>query len=141
LYASPNIIKVMKWRRMRLEGHVARVGKMWNAYKILVRKPEGKKQLGRRRRRCESNGKRWEDADWIYPVQVRDQWQAVVNTVMNLRVLQKAENFVTSWVTISFSRRILLHRVSYNILKPMATRNFFPGGKAAGAWSWPLTSM
>jgi len=45
----------------------------------------------------------------------RDQWQALVNTVMNLCVLQKTGNFLTSWETISFSWRTQLHRVSYRL--------------------------
>jgi hypothetical protein len=48
--------------------------------------------------------------DWIHLSQHRDQWRALVNKVMNLRVQWKAGNFWTSWVTISFSRRTLFHR-------------------------------
>jgi hypothetical protein len=51
LYASPNIIRVIKSRRMRWAGHVSRMGEMRNAYKILVGKPEGKRPLGRPKRR------------------------------------------------------------------------------------------
>jgi hypothetical protein len=53
IYASPNIIKIIKSKRMRQMRHVANMGEMINAYKILVRKPEGKRQLGRHRHRCE----------------------------------------------------------------------------------------
>jgi hypothetical protein len=62
-----------------------------NAYKIVVGKPEGKRPLGRPRRRWEDNirmGLReieWEDVDWINPAQDAGQWQALMNTVMNLR--------------------------------------------------------
>jgi hypothetical protein len=65
---------------------------MRNAYKILVRKLEGKKPLGRRRHRWEDNIKMevreigYKDVDWMYVAQERDQWLAVVNTVMNLWV-------------------------------------------------------
>jgi hypothetical protein len=52
--------------------------------------------------------------DWIHLAQDRGQRQVLVNTVMNLPVPWKAGNFVTSWVPISFSRMILLHRVGYN---------------------------
>jgi hypothetical protein len=45
LYSSPNIIKIIKSRRMRWAGHVARMGQKINAYEILVRKPEGKRPL------------------------------------------------------------------------------------------------
>jgi hypothetical protein len=51
LYLSPSIIGMIKSRRMRLVGHVARMGKKRNEYRILVRKPEGKSPLGRPRRR------------------------------------------------------------------------------------------
>jgi hypothetical protein len=50
LYSSPSIIRIIKWRRMRWEEHVARMKKM-NVYRLLVRKPEGKRLLGRPRRR------------------------------------------------------------------------------------------
>jgi hypothetical protein len=47
LYPSPNIIKMTKSRNIRLAGHVARMGMKRNAYRILVGKPEGKRQIGR----------------------------------------------------------------------------------------------
>jgi hypothetical protein len=53
-----------------------------------------------------------EGVDWIYLAQDRNAWQAVVNTVMNHRVLCKAGHFLSSRTTVSFSRRSLLHRVS-----------------------------
>jgi hypothetical protein len=67
------------------------MGRMRNAYKILVGKPEGKRPLGRPRRRWEDNIKmnlreiEWEGVDWIRVPQDRDQWRALVNMVMNLR--------------------------------------------------------
>jgi hypothetical protein len=51
LYSSPNIIRIIKPRRMRWVGHVARMGEKINAYTLLVGKPEGKRPLGRPRRR------------------------------------------------------------------------------------------
>jgi hypothetical protein len=63
-----------------------------NAYRILVGKPEGKRPLGRRRRRWVDNIKidlreiGWDGMDWINLVQDRDQWRALVNMVMNLQV-------------------------------------------------------
>jgi hypothetical protein len=55
LYSSPNIIRVIKSRRMRLAGHASRMGKGRGVYRVLVRRPEGKKPLGRPRRRWEYN--------------------------------------------------------------------------------------
>jgi len=55
LYAPPNIIRTIKSRRVSLAGHVAHMGEIINAYKILVGKPEGKRQLGRRRCRWDDN--------------------------------------------------------------------------------------
>jgi hypothetical protein len=67
------------------------MGEKRNAYMILVGKPEGKRPLGRPRRRWEDNIKMdlreiWGGVDWIDLAQDRDQWRPLVNTVMNLRV-------------------------------------------------------
>jgi hypothetical protein len=78
---------------MRCAGHIARIGEKRNACRISVRKPEGKKPLGRLRRRWEDNIRMdlreigWGGMDWIDLAQDRDRWRAVANTVMNLRVL------------------------------------------------------
>jgi hypothetical protein len=58
LYASPSIIRIMKSRRMRWAEHVARMGENWNVYRLLLIKPEGKRPLGRPRRR-------WVDNIWM----------------------------------------------------------------------------
>jgi hypothetical protein len=92
LYSSPNIIRMIKSRRMRWARHIARMGEKRNAYRIWMGKPEGNRPLGRRRRRWIENIKMdlgellWDGMDWIYLAQDRGQWRALVNTVMNLRV-------------------------------------------------------
>jgi len=53
-----------------------------------------------------------EDVDWIHLVQNTDQWRVLVKTVKNLRIPKKVWNFMISWMTISFSRRTLFHKVS-----------------------------
>ena len=55
LYSQPNIVRVIKSRRMRWAWHVARVGERRGVHRVLVRKPEGKRPLGRPRRRWEDN--------------------------------------------------------------------------------------
>ena len=55
LYCSPNIVRVIKSRRMRWAGHVARVGEERGVYRVLVGKPEGKRPMGRPRRRWVDN--------------------------------------------------------------------------------------
>jgi hypothetical protein len=92
LYCSPSIIIMIKSRRMRWAGHVARMGEKNNAYRILVGTPEGKRPLRRPRRRWEDNIRMdlreigWGGMDWIDMAEGRDQWSALVNAVMNLRV-------------------------------------------------------
>jgi hypothetical protein len=71
LYSSPSIIRMIKSRRMRWAGHVTRMGEKRNAYRILVGKPEGKRPLGRLRRRWEDSIKMnlreigWDGMNWI----------------------------------------------------------------------------
>ena len=55
LYCSPNIVRVIKSRRMRWAGHVARMGEERGVYRVLVGKPEGKRPMGRSRRRWVDN--------------------------------------------------------------------------------------
>jgi hypothetical protein len=92
LYSSPTIVRVIKSRRMRWVGHVARMGEGRGVHRVLVGRPEGKRPLGRPRRRWEDNIKLdvWETgidgANWIQLAQNRVQWQAFANTVMNLHV-------------------------------------------------------
>jgi len=92
LYSSPIIFRVMKSRRMRWAGHVARMGAKRCVYRVLVGKPEGKRPLGRPRRRWEDNIKMdlhevgFGGMDWIELAEDRDGWRALVNVAMNLRV-------------------------------------------------------
>jgi hypothetical protein len=92
MYSSPNIVRVIKSRRMRWARHVARMGEGRVVYRVLVGKPEGRRPLGTPRRR-------WEDnirmdfrevgcgcVDWMELAQDRDRRRALVSAVMNLRV-------------------------------------------------------
>jgi hypothetical protein len=91
-YPSPSIIRIIKFRRMSWAGHVARMGEKENAYRLLVGKPEGKRPLGRPRRRWVDNIRMdlgevaWGDVDWIALAQDRNRWRALVNSVLNFQV-------------------------------------------------------
>jgi hypothetical protein len=92
LYSLPSIIRIIKSRRMRWAGHVARMGENRNAYRLLVGKPKEKRPLGRPRRRWVDNITMdileigWGGVDWIGLAQDRDKRRALVNAVMNLLV-------------------------------------------------------
>jgi hypothetical protein len=93
LYSSPKIVRVIKSRRMRWAEHVARMGEGKGVYRVLVGRPEGKRPLGRPRRRWEDNIKMdlkdtgIDVANWIQLAQDRVQLRAFVRTVMNFTFL------------------------------------------------------
>ena len=103
---------------MRWAGHVARMGEERGVCRVLVGKPEGRRPLGRPRRRWVDNIRMDLQEvgcgymDWIRLAQNRDRWRTLVSAVMNLRVPWNAGNFLTSCKPVSFSRRILHHGVS-----------------------------
>ena len=92
LYSLPNIVRVVKSRRMRWAGHVGRMGEGRGVHRVLVGKPDGKIPVGRLRHRWEDNIKMELQevggvcGDWVELVQDRDRWRALVGTVRNLRV-------------------------------------------------------
>jgi hypothetical protein len=92
LYSLFNIVRVVKSRRMRWAGHVARMGEDRGVYRVLVRKPEKRRPLGRPRRRWEDNIKMdlqkvgGGRGDWIELAQDRKRWRALVGTVRDFRV-------------------------------------------------------
>jgi hypothetical protein len=92
MYSSPNILRVIKSRRMRWVRHLACMGEGRGVYRVLVGRPEGKRPLGRPRHRLEDNikmdlGERGiNGVNWIWLAQDRIQWWPFVNMVMNLQV-------------------------------------------------------
>jgi hypothetical protein len=94
LYCSPNIVRVIKSRRMRWAGLVECMGEGRGVYRVLVGKPEGERQLGRRRSRWEDNIKvdlqevGCGDIEWIKLAQDRDRWRALVNAVLKFHKMR-----------------------------------------------------
>ena len=92
MYSSPNIVQVIKLRRMRLAGHVACMGEERGMCRVLVGKPEGKRPLWRHRHRWVGNIRMDLQEvgcgymDWIGLAQDRERWRTLVSAVKNLRV-------------------------------------------------------
>jgi hypothetical protein len=92
MYSSPNTVRVIKSRKMRLGGHVEGMGGEREVYRVLVGKQEGKRPLGRPRRRWVDNIRMDLQEvgcgfmDWIGMAQDRDRWRTVVSAVMNIWV-------------------------------------------------------
>jgi hypothetical protein len=101
-YSSPSIVRINKARKMRWAGLVARMGEKRYAYRLLVGKPEGRRPLGRPRRRWLNNIRMdlvevgCGDVDWIGLAQDRDRWRALVISVLNMRALSKIGLLVQS---------------------------------------------
>jgi hypothetical protein len=92
LYSLPNLVWVIKSRRMRWAGHVACMGEGRVVHRVLVGKPERKRPMGRPRRRWEDNIRMDLQevgcgcVDWLGLAQNRDRWRALVSAVMNFRI-------------------------------------------------------
>ena len=112
---SSNIVRVIKSRRMRWAGNVARMGEERGVYRVLVRKPEGKRPLWRPRRRWVENIRTDLQEvgcgymDWIGLAQDRDGWRKLVSAVMNLQVPWNGGNFLTSCKPV----KELKHQISW----------------------------
>jgi hypothetical protein len=118
LYSSPSTITMIKSRRLKWAGNVARIGKKKkNAYRLLVGKSKGKRPLGRPRRRRVENIKMdlgeigWGGVDWIRLAQDRDKWRPLVDAIMNLRVQKNASKLSSGYTTGGLSGSAQLHRV------------------------------
>jgi hypothetical protein len=132
LYSLPSIIRIINSRRMRWAGHVARIGKKWNACRLLVGKAEGKRQPGRLKRRWVDNIRMdveqvgWGNVNWIDLAQDRNRWRALVNSVLSFRIPQNAGKLLGGLTAGGHSSIAQLHRGSqlvnnYIHCRPMNT--------------------
>jgi hypothetical protein len=102
LYSLPNIMQVVKSRRIRWAGHMARMGEGRGVHRVLVGKPDGKIPLGRPRLRWEDNIKMdlqevgGSCGDWMELAQDRDRWRALHKCNDEPSVSKYAGNFLTS---------------------------------------------
>jgi hypothetical protein len=118
LYSSPSTIRMIKSRRMRWAGHIAPLREKWNAYMLLVGKPEGKRPLGRPRRRRVDNIRMdlgevgWGDVDWIGLAEDRNRWRALVNSVLNLWVPKNAGKLSSDLTSSGLLSSVQPHRVN-----------------------------
>jgi hypothetical protein len=118
LYSSPSIIRIIKGRRMRLVGHVARMGEKRNASSLFVGKPEGRMPLGRPRRRWLDNigmdlvEVGWGDVDWIGLAQDRGRWRTLVNSGIEPSGSINAGKLLSVQTTRDLSSSAQLHGVS-----------------------------
>jgi hypothetical protein len=103
---------------MRWSGHVARIEEKRNAYMLLVGKSEGKRPVGRPRRKWMDNIRMdrgevgWGDVDWIGLAQDRNKWRDLVNSILNLRVPNNVRKLSSGLTTGGLSSSAQLHRVS-----------------------------
>ena len=131
LYFSPNVIRVIKSKRMWWVGHVARIGDRRGAYRVLADAPGAKRPFCKPMHREDDNIKmdpqeiKCGGKDWSDLSQDRNRWWAFVNAVMNVQLAWNAGNFLTGWGPVSSSRRILLRGVIYlwNTLYRSTLRN------------------
>ena len=99
LYRSPNIVRVIKSRRLRWAGHVTRL-EGGSAFKLLTGKPTGKRPLVRPRRRFDLQEIGINAGNWVDSAQDRDYWRALVNAALDLRVPKAME--LVSYICCSF---------------------------------------
>ncbi|KAJ4429378.1 hypothetical protein ANN_21535 [Periplaneta americana] len=142
LHSSPGIVRNIKSRRLRWAGHVARMGESRNAYRVLVGSPEGKRLLGKPRRRWEDNIKMdlrevgYDDRDWINLAQDRDRWRDYVRAAMNLRSRRHSDPKERGW-RVSLNCTHQGYYCSFLCVKPpvkVLNISFHVEGEEQGGW-------